>query len=71
MRILWKFGTLEMPGSAINSPLLQVSHFKLAFKNTFHNGVFVLMRSNVDIKFFDKGWIQMTSYSLIKVSLYK
>ena len=38
-----------MPGSAINSPLFQVSHFKFTFKNTFHNGVFVLIRSNVYI----------------------
>ena len=38
-----------MPGSAINSPLFQVILFKFSFKNTFHNVVFVLNRSNVDI----------------------
>ena len=38
-----------MPGSAINSPFFQVSHFKFTFKNTFHNVVFVLIRSNVNI----------------------
>ena len=38
-----------MPGSAINSPLFQVSHFKFTFKNTFHNGVLFRFVLTVDI----------------------